>query len=129
MKSMAILLCTSLLFSCTSTPPADRRNVAVIGDPAATGNLTGKWRGTFSTDDHAHDGSIEFEFAGGSKEGSGRIVLAQPSVELKMLWVRVSGNGIAGAIQPYHDPSCSCSVYSTFSGEFDAEGLHGEFRR
>jgi hypothetical protein len=122
------LILALALAGCVSAPPRSERGLDVVGSAADRRQLAGTWRGTFETPDHTHDGTVEFTIDEDGSSGDGSVVLSGQKARLRVIYVRVSGSSIAGAIEPYYDNVCRCTVYSTFKGTLDPNGIRGEFQ-
>jgi hypothetical protein len=46
---------------------------------------------------------------------------------LRIRFVRVDGGKVSGTLQPYRDPDCGCSVYTTFEGTVEGDVIEGTF--
>ena len=114
-----------LLVGCASVPP--RSALDIVGTAADRRQLAGVWRGTFETPEHTHDGTIEFGIDDTGSAGDGTVLLTTQNVRLRVIFVRIRGSEIAGALEPYHDQVCNCTVYSTFSGRLEGSEIRGEF--
>ncbi len=125
MKTWAALVLLSLAVACASAPPQDA--IQLVGSAADVGQLAGTWIGTFEEPSQRHHGTINIHFDEPTMAGSGDIRLGPQDLHLRVLYIRVSGQRIAGAIEPYYDASCSCTVNSSFTGRLEGDRLSGEF--
>ena len=46
---------------------------------------------------------------------------------LTIRFVRVSGGQVSGALAPYTDPNCGCTLHTTFVGRLRADTLEGTY--
>ena len=117
-----------LLAGCASNPPAP--SVNVVGTAAEQQRFAGVWRGHVDATDNRQDADVEFHIQPGSA-GPGMFTSTAMPRPVKILWIRLSGNKLSGAVEPYFDDSCSCDAYVTFEGELDASGtmLSGTLRK
>lgn len=122
----AFTVVTLLALACVSAP-LSKHAIDVVGTAADRRQLAGSWRGTFETPDHTHDGTIQFDIDASGSSGDGSVLLTAQNTQLRVIYVRISGADINGAIEPYFDKVCNCTVYSTFSGKLEPATIRGEF--
>lgn len=117
---------TLLVLACVAAP-LSKHAIDVVGTAADRRQLAGSWSGTFETPDHTHDGTIQFDIDASGSKGDGSVLLTTQDTRLRVIYVRISGADIAGAIEPYFDKVCNCTVYSTFNGKLEPSTIRGEF--
>jgi hypothetical protein len=124
-----------------STPGIEMRSTDFDLDP-----LVGQWRGSFVSSQPGRTGTIAFTLRAGESAASGSVVLFQKPdsmltaeerelmanvperTVLKIHFVRKQGGSVNGALDPYQDPECGCTVTSTFQGTFtDPTTIEGEY--
>lgn len=112
--------------------------VRLRGESSDLASLAGKWNGEYHNPDLGRSGSIVFRFAGPEDVAYGDVAMAVPtdgtltlagdqasvrprfhSEILKIKFVNVVNGEIFGVLEPYTDPSCECTVRTTFTGHFD----------
>jgi hypothetical protein len=113
--------------------------VAVSGSAGVLRELAGEWRGEYWSAQSRRSGTIRFTLsaqADGSATGEVTMVAeprgsrdpALPVVEaLPIRFVAASDGWVRGALEPYDDPVCGCSLSTTFIGEWRGERISGEF--
>jgi hypothetical protein len=116
--------------------------VAVSGSAGALRELAGEWRGEYWSADSGRSGTIRFTLsaqADGSATGEVTMVAEprgrrDPSVQappvvdaLPIRFVAASDGWVRGALEPYDDPVCGCSLSTTFIGEWRSARISGEF--
>jgi len=123
---LAFSVAALLTLACVSAP-LTKHGIDVVGTAADRRQLAGSWRGTFDTPNHTHDGTIQFDIDESGSKGDGSVLLTDQNARLRVIYVRISGADIAGAIEPYFDKVCNCTVYSTFTGRHEPPAIRGEF--
>lgn len=119
--------------------------VPVVGLEADISQLTGEWYGEYSSVESGRSGSIEFKLLAGSDSATGQVIMTpqwvmrqggnmpqgpttQPlSQPLTISFVRVSGGQVSGALEPYPDPNCGCTLHTTFVGRLRGDTLQGTY--
>jgi hypothetical protein len=134
---LAALLFVTAAFAaaCSSSNPAPE--VPVQGGDLS--GLTGRWVGEYSSTETGRTGSIVFELRSGDKVARGD-VLMKPKVEagtndalrtmpqmLNISFVSATGGVLRGTMDPYNDPTCDCSVQTTFVGRLSGDTIEGTF--
>lgn len=108
--------------------------------------LVGQWRGTFISSQPGRTGTIAFTLRAGESAASGNVVLFQKPdslltaqeremmaniperTVLKIHFLRKQGGNVNGALDPYHEAECDCTVTSTFQGAFtNPTTIEGEY--
>ena len=138
--SVAILVLAACATKSTPIPLA--------ADPQNLDALVGKWSGEYSSDATGRSGSIIFKLGAGRDTAFGDVVMVpraasqmqgaadraqavtvkQSSEVLTVRFARVEGGSVSGVMNPYTDPSCSCTVQTTFTGRFtDPNTIEGTF--
>ena len=126
----------ALAAACKSSNPAPE--VPVQGGDLSA--LTGRWVGEYSSTETGRTGSIVFELKSGDKVARGD-VLMKPKVDaqnandklrtmpqmLNINFVSATGGVLRGTMDPYTDPSCDCSVQTTFVGRLSGDTIEGTF--
>lgn len=126
----------ALAAACASSNPAPE--VPVQGGDLSA--LTGRWVGEYSSTETGRTGSIVFELRSGDKVARGD-VLMKPKVDaqnandtlrnmpqmLNISFVSATGGVLRGTMDPYNDPSCNCSVQTTFVGRLSGDTIEGTF--
>lgn len=120
--------------------------VPVVGREVDVSQLAGEWSGDYSSVESGRSGSIVFKLVAGSDSATGEVVMTpqwltrqgggntqpgpttQPvSQPLAISFVRVSGGQVSGALQPYPDPNCGCTLHTTFVGRLQGDTLQGSY--
>ena len=140
--AMTLALVTMTSTACArATPGIELRSSDFDLDP-----LVGQWRGDFVSSQPGRSGTIAFTLRAGESAASGNVVLFQKPdslltpeeremmanvperTVLKIHFLRKEGGSVSGALDPYHDPECDCTVTSTFQGTFtNPTTIEGEY--
>jgi hypothetical protein len=139
---LPVVLLAAVLVGCggSQTP------VPVVGRDADISQLAGEWYGDYSSVESGRSGSIVFKLVAGADSATGDVVMTpqwttrqgnmpmQPSATqaptsqpLSIRFVRVSGGQVSGALDPYPDPSCGCTLHTTFIGRLRSDTLEGTY--
>lgn len=130
MKARLWTIALSLLVGC-AYHPAPVRLEGVHADLAALG---GRWIGEYSSEQSGRNGTILFQLVASRDSAYGDVLmisgrdlprgatrpdsaLARGSSQLlRIAFVHVSGRQVSGAMAPYMDPTCECTVRTHFVG-------------
>jgi hypothetical protein len=137
---LAVLAATLLGCSGSQTP------VPVVGRETDISQLAGEWYGEYSSVESGRNGSIVFKLLAGADSATGDVLMSpqwltrqgggnvppapttQPVAQpLTIRFVRVSGGQVSGALQPYPDPNCGCTLHTTFVGRLQGDTLQGTY--
>lgn len=144
MRTMSwIGLLAAAVAACAPAPPSPVP-VSVGSGSAAT--LAGEWVGEYESPAVGRAGSIVFHLDAGRDTAQGDVLMvprigrspsadehgaaARPAAAPQVLtirFVRLDGARVTGALDPYIDPECGCSVVTTFEGAVAGERLRGTF--
>lgn len=121
--------------------------VPVSGPAPDIAALEGEWSGEYRGLETGRTGSILFRLDAGRDTAHGDIVMVPRSggmthddalrvaatrhadnQVLTIRFVRVSGQHVAGTIEPYPDPDSECELVTVFRGELDGDRITGTFR-
>src|SRR5262245_6513090 len=126
-----VLASAAFVAACSSNPAPP---VPVEGSDVSA--LAGRWVGEYSSPETGRTGSIVFELKSGDKVARGDVLMkpkgsdsAAPPADsaealktmpqvLNISFVSATGGVLRGTIDPYRDPSCDCTVQTTFVGRF-----------
>lgn len=122
MRTMTLVLMTAFLTGCALSSPAARITpvIATTGDAQ---NFAGVWRGRVDSADDRFAGTVEFRF-----EPGGAVIVPSNPAPSRILWVRITGDRVSGALEPYFDRWRASEVYSTFEGTLTDGVMHGTLR-
>ena len=145
MRRIVGLLSFSLFWTgcAATTPPAP---VPVSGAPADVSLLAGEWEGEYHGDSRGRSGVITFRLAAGADTASGDVIMfanegrttvgsgdtrntgptAFPQ-GLTIRFVRAAQGQVNGALDPYRDPECNCTVTTTFEGRLRGDVIEGRY--
>lgn len=84
------------------------------------GQFAGHWRGELDARDDRLDGPIEFRL-----EKGGMTILTSQKEHTHVLWIRVQGEKLTGAMSSYFDRERHAEVYTTFEAVLDGAVLRG----
>ena len=125
--------------------------VPVIGESTAIAALVGSWSGEYSSAETGRSGTITFQLASVRDTAYGDVFMIPrdqsvqaPSEErtsvvslrapnsgepLKIRFVRLEGGRVSGTLDPYKDPTCGCTLFTTFDGVFTSgDMIEGSFQ-
>jgi hypothetical protein len=136
-------LLVALLAACSSAPGP----VPVAAEEDDLAMLAGEWQGTYDSPAVGRHGTITFSLEAGADTAYGDVTMIprgwnrplQPAQDpaaaardapiptvLQIRFVRVEDGAVTGTMQPYRDPDCGCSVYTTFTGHVKGDLIDGE---
>jgi hypothetical protein len=140
-KLPVVLLAAALVGCGGSQAP-----VPVVGREADISQLAGEWYGDYSSVESGRSGSIVFKLVAGADSATGDVVMTPQwvtrqgnmpmqssptqtptSQPLSIRFVRVSGGQVSGALDPYTDPNCGCTLHTTFIGRVRSDTLEGTY--
>ena len=121
--------------------------VPMVGQEADVSQLAGEWFGEYSSVESGRSGSITFKLIAGSDTATGDVIMSprynarpqtgevQPTGRatpgtiqaLSINFVRVTGGQVSGSLAPYTDPTCGCTLRTTFVGRLRADTLAGTY--
>jgi hypothetical protein len=139
-------LLAAAVVSLTACAPILSR-VRISGSNDDLSAIAGKWNGQYQSTELGRSGSIVFRFAAPEDVVYGDVAMVaaanrtltlagdestvRPRFQsqiLKIKFVNVVNGEIFGLLEPYTDPSCECTVRTTFTGHFDgASAIRGTF--
>lgn len=135
-------LLAAAVAACSPTPPS---LVPVSVGSGSSATLAGEWVGEYESPAVGRAGSIVFHLDAGrdtaqgdvlmvprisarSQDDHGAVTRPAPAPQvLTIRFVRLDGARVTGALDPYIDPECGCSVVTTFEGAVAGERLRGTF--
>ena len=137
----AAFLTALVVLGCSASPSP---RIDVAGQPAARASLEGAWRGSYWSGDSGRSGGIRFRLEPGMETAEGEVTMldrAPPDATerrhdrfdgatamLTVHLVRVDDLGtVAGALEPYRDPGCGCTLSTSFVGRIDGDRIEGSF--
>jgi hypothetical protein len=120
----------------------------VVAEAGDLKQLSGEWSGYYDSQALERRGTIVFNLKAGTDTARGDVTMIPrgwtrplgpaedpadaarraplPEV-LRIRFVRVEGGMVSGTLQPYRDPDCGCSVYTTFAGVVGDDVIEGTF--
>ncbi len=119
-SSALILALVPALIGCASRVSSTPTITPVIASEIDQQSFTGIWRGDVDSADPRFAGTVEFRFRPG-----GAVILPSHPVPSRILWVRLTGDKLSGALEPYFDPARASEVYTTFDGTLSYGLLRG----
>ena len=121
--------------------PAAVRLQGAHSDLAALG---GRWIGEYNSEESGRNGTILFRLIAARDSAYGDVLMISGTMPqgatrpdsvmargtsqlLRIAFVRVDGRQVSGAMEPYMDPSCECTVRPTFIGALRGDRIHGTY--
>ena len=120
----------------------------VTGPPPAVSRLAGDWEGEYNSGGSGRRGLISFHLRAGADTAEGDVIMqsrpdgdpSAPNVPssswdairttdeaLSIRFVFVSENEVSGVLNPYRDPTCGCTLTTTFHGTITGDVIEGTF--
>jgi hypothetical protein len=120
----------------------------VSGRPPAVSRLVGDWQGEYSSVGSGRRGLIAFHLRAGADTAVGDVIMqsrpdGDPSTAnvpssswdalrttdeaIAIRFVFVSENEVSGVLNPYRDPTCGCTLTTTFRGTITGDVIEGTF--
>lgn len=139
------LLAAAVISLSACAPILSRVRISGGGNDLAA--IAGKWHGQYQSNELGRSGSIVFRFAAPEDVAYGDVAMVAPANQtltlagdessvrpryqsqiLKIKFVNIVNGEIFGVLEPYTDPSCECTVRTTFTGHFDGPStIRGTF--
>jgi hypothetical protein len=121
--------------------------VSLSGSVAAVQALVGDWAGEYTSDGLGRSGSITFTLGALGDTARGDVIMIprglnqpfHPAPEtgdasqgrapevLTINFVGIAGDLMNGALAPYADPECGCTIYTSFAGRLAGDAISGSF--
>ena len=111
-----MILSMLLAAACATSPVASPR---LAGPEADVIQLAGLWRAHVESDDQNIAGDIEFRV-----ERDGEWVINNGG-RVRAMGMRIEGNEVRAALEPYFDSTRGADVYTTFEGSLRGGEIHG----
>ncbi|HJQ66565.1 MAG TPA: hypothetical protein VJ816_09325 [Gemmatimonadales bacterium] len=140
-RALSIILAGALLGCGGSQTP-----VPVVGASADISQMAGEWYGEYSSVESGRSGTIAFKLVAGADSATGDVFMTpqmvgrqgaapgerpmtQPTTTpgIMIRFVRITGGQVSGALAPYPDPTCGCTLHTTFVGRQRADTLEGTY--
>ena len=120
----------------------------VSGPPPAVSRLVGDWQGEYSSVGSGRRGLIAFHLQAGADTAVGDVIMqsrpdGDPSTAnvppaswdalrttdeaIAIRFAFVSENEVTGVLNPYRDPTCGCTLSTTFRGTITDDIIEGTF--
>lgn len=103
-------------------PPASSFAPVLAASDEERASLDGLWRGYIDADGD-RGGDVEFRF-----EAGGALLLAGRSAPSRILWLRLDGTRLTGALETYYDAKRTTEVYTVFEAVVEDGRLRGVLR-
>ena len=149
---MARAAATLMMIGAQAACAANPAPVPLEGSRDDLAALEGEWRGEYETTGaRVRYGSILFRLSAGGDSARGDVLMIAhaermpPSVLrdggdpwslserpahsrlLPITFVRARGDAVMGALDPYADPTCGCTLRTTFTGRISGDVVDGTF--
>jgi hypothetical protein len=141
---MYVTAIAAAVWACSTSPGP----VPVVADEGELLQLAGEWQGYYDSPAVDRHGSIVFNLEAGRDTAYGDVTMVPrgwtrplgpeedpaaaargapiPEV-LQIRFIRVEYGVVSGTMEPYKDPDCGCSVYTTFTGQLKGNVIEGKF--
>jgi hypothetical protein len=136
------LLAVAASLACASTP----ETVPLVGTAGDVSALVGEWSGEYDGGSSGRSGSIVFVLRSAADTARGDVMMIprasgeaamndgrraplslRSGQVLRIAFVRIAGGAVTGTLDPYTDPSCNCTVQTTFTGTLRGNTIEGTF--
>jgi hypothetical protein len=138
-----VALLALMISSCASTPAS----MPVTGSPTDVALLAGEWNGEYWGAANGRSGTITFHLESRADTAQGHVTMinrrplgpgatstatrtnpAQMATEaLTVTFVHAEGGGVSGRLDPYTDPDCNCTAFTTFDGRIHGSVIEGTY--
>lgn len=139
-RALVLALVGLSVGACLYQPAA----VRVEGTHPDLAALGGRWIGEYNSDESGRNGTILFQLIASRDSAYGDVLMIAgrhlqsgnspdsglargTSQLLRIAFVRVSGRRVSGAMAPYMDPECECTVHTVFSGAVRGNKIEGTY--
>jgi hypothetical protein len=145
MPPLRLTVLTAALGVAACTPVVLKTPVS--GTPTAVARLAGDWQGDYTSAESGRRGLIAFRLRAGADTAEGDVIMQSrdesdpvPNVSpvpwdamrttqqaLAIRFVLVGADEVSGVLAPYRDPSCGCTLTTTFRGTVRGDTIEGTF--
>jgi hypothetical protein len=141
------MLLTAIVVTAAACAPV-LSSTPIQGAASDLSAIAGRWTGDYVSPEAGRSGSIVFTFVADKNKAYGDVAMGRPRLNpnltaggdpapvsgslesqlLKFKLVNVINGDVFGVLEPYTDPSCDCTVRTTFTGHIDDPGtIRGTF--
>lgn len=121
MKAIA-LLSILLATACGGSAPATP-HTPVVSSADDLSRLHGLWKGEVESSNPRFGDELTFRF-----DAEGATITTAREAPSRVLWVRLSGTRLTGALAPYFDAVRGAEVYPTFDATVTGDEIRGVLR-
>lgn len=121
MKAIS-LLSILLLAACAGSAPA-KSMTPVVSSADDLSRLEGVWRGVVESADPHFGDEVTFRF-----DAKGATITTTREAPSRILWVRLVGTRLTGALAPWFDAARGTDVYTTFDATVTGDEIRGVLR-
>lgn len=121
-----------------------RKPFLIVGSERDVSSLVGEWSGEYEDGATGRSGSIVFVLRSAADTARGDVMMIprafgetavtegrrgnlelRSGQVLRIAFVRIAGGEVAGTLDPYTDPECTCTVQTTFIGTLRGNTIEG----
>lgn len=118
------LLSILLLAACAGTAPANSLTLTpVVSSANDLSRLEGVWHGEIESADPHFGDELTFRF-----DAQGATITTTREAPSRILWVRLVGTRLTGALAPWFDTVRGTDVYTTFDATVTGDEIRGVLR-
>jgi len=144
MRVRTCLALAGLLAACSANPSP----VPVLASPEDLVGLSGRWEGTYESQETGRSGSIVFNLDAGRDTATGDVIMIPaerdrrnyqmdrsmprapqmaPAEVIPIRIVRVRGDRVMGRLEAYRAPECDCEATTLFRGQRTGDRIEGTY--
>lgn len=118
-----IMFLSILIVGGCATPAPVQTFAPVVSNADDLSRLTGVWTGTIESTDPRFRNALTLRF-----DAEGATITTSTEAPSRVLWVRLSGTRLTGALAPYFDAARGTDVYATFDATVTGDEIRGVLR-
>jgi hypothetical protein len=100
-------------------------SIEMKGGDTDVASLAGEWEGSYTGIETGRSGPVKFSLTLGRHTANGTVLM--DGTPLQVEFVSVEDGSIAGKMDPYQEPSCTCQVQTEFTGTVIGDAITGSY--